>query len=197
VAKAKQKTNETAISKAPQEDTMDPVRTAMQQAQDGDPAPLRAIMRDRPDLVRLIGDTGRHLEQDLVAWFGRDEVSLREFFHAHLASMREGLRREGDSALEGLLIDRVVVTWLRVQQAERVKLAKDKDGITLAWATVWERRLEIAHRNYLSACKALATVRRLLKPQIAQVNIGAQQVNVAQAEVNRGQAVEPVAALGE
>jgi len=39
-----------------------------------------------------------------------------------------------------------------------------------------------AHRRYLGACVALARVRRLLYPMVAQINVaqpGAQQVNMA------------------
>ncbi len=42
--------------------------------------------------------------------------------------------------------------------------------------------LQMAHRNFLSACKTLAQVRKLLKPAVTQVNIGGQQVNVANIE---------------
>lgn len=42
----------------------------------------------------------------------------------------------------------------------------------------YQRRMDAAHRRYLSALNALATVRKLAVPAI-QVNIADRQVNVA------------------
>lgn len=54
------------------------------------------------------------------------------------------------------------------------------------WHEYCQRRQERAHRRLMLACKTLATVSKLLRPQVAQVNIGAQQINVAQAMTATG-----------
>lgn len=59
----------------------------------------------------------------------------------------------------------------------------------LAQADYYRRCVDRAHRRYLSAIRTLALVRRLLRPVVAQVNIGAQQVNVS-AGVSRNGGVD-------
>ena len=154
------------------------INEALEKARDGDPAQLNRIYERVPKLAQLIGDNLIRAEREILKWWG-EAGSGPELY---LAKMREDLGYDGSGGLERLLIDRMVVCWLRVQQAEHVKTNKDKDGITLQWATVWERRLAIAHRNFLLACNTLAQVRKLLKHTVTQVNIGGQQVNVANIE---------------
>jgi hypothetical protein len=80
--------------------------------------------------------------------------------------------------LEQLLIERIVVCWLQVQQAElRAADRLDKNGWVLSNAE--ENRLDKVNRRFLAAVKNLAQVRKLLRPGAAvQVNIAQQQVNV-------------------
>ena len=51
--------------------------------------------------------------------------------------------------------------------------------LTLGQAEFHQKRITKAHNRYLSAIRTLAQVRRLGVPAV-QVNIGEQQVNVAQ-----------------
>jgi hypothetical protein len=49
--------------------------------------------------------------------------------------------------------------------------------VTVNPADCWQKRIDAAHRRYLSAIKTLATVRKLALPAL-QVNIARRQVNV-------------------
>ena len=126
-----------------------------------------------------MGDLSRDIEKSILACW---EGTLGDAPDRWSAEIRQGLGYDSASELQRLLIDRVVVCWLRVQQAENVKSGKDKEGHSRQWATVWERRLQMAHSNFLSACKTLARVRKPLKPAVTQINIGGQHVNVAQVD---------------
>jgi hypothetical protein len=50
--------------------------------------------------------------------------------------------------------------------------------LSLGWGEYYQRRMDRAHRRYLSAIKTLALVRKLAVP-VLQVNIARKQVNVA------------------
>jgi hypothetical protein len=52
-------------------------------------------------------------------------------------------------------------------------------SLSLEQGTYWEKRLSSVQRRYLRACETLARVRKLAQAAPLQVNIGAQQVNVA------------------
>ena len=154
------------------------IARALEKAGQGDLTELNQVYDKYPSVWQALGDVSCSVESNLVAWWGGR--ATKEAIYRQLSKMRKALGYRNACTLERLLIDRVLICWLRVQQAEDIKTAKDREGINLQWATAWERRLQIAHRNFLSGCKALAQVRRLLAPRVAQVNIGQQQLNVAQ-----------------
>jgi hypothetical protein len=85
----------------------------------------------------------------------------------------------GKTPLEKLLAERVVAGWLNVYYIDAL-YAERLNDVTAEQSEYFQRRQERAHRLYLSAIRTLAQVRRLLVPAV-QVNIGAQQLNVANA----------------
>jgi hypothetical protein len=91
------------------------------------------------------------------------------------AERRRELTLEGDGTLEHLLIEQVVTCELAAAYADQ--LAHENDVISIAQADYLQRRQDSAHRRLLSACRTLATVRRLTIPAV-QLNVAQQQVNV-------------------
>ena len=88
------------------------------------------------------------------------------------------------SALEKLLIENIIITWLRLQCVEYQLVAFMGAGeVRMSVVEYWEKRLSISQRRHLHACETLARVRRLISAKpLLQVNIaanGGQQVNVA------------------
>lgn len=163
--------------KTPEKDE-ERITTALKKAEQGDLTDLDQVYEEYPSVWQALSDVSSTVGSNLVSWCGSKATG--EALCRELSQMRKDFRYQNSGTLERLLIDRVLVCWLRVQQAEDIKTAKDKEGVNLQWAMVWERRLQIAHRNFLSACRTPAQVRRLLKPRVAQLNIGQQQLNVAQ-----------------
>jgi hypothetical protein len=85
---------------------------------------------------------------------------------------------EERAALQALL-DYLLLCWLRLQHIELAYTQAMDSAITCERGAHWERRLTAAQGRYLRACESLARVRRLSRPAPLQVNIGAQQMNVA------------------
>ena len=79
------------------------------------------------------------------------------------------------------MIERVVARWLNVYYIDAL-YAERLNNVTAQQGEYFQPRQERAHRLYLSAIRTLAQVRRLLVPA-GQVNIGAQQLNVANASI--------------
>ena len=73
------------------------------------------------------------------------------------------------------MIDRICCCWLAMQETE--VNASRLQSIPLPQADYHQRRQDRAHRRFLSACKTLAQVRKLVGPNV-QVNVAEQQVNV-------------------
>jgi hypothetical protein len=138
----------------------------------------REIMKRNPDLALRLGDAARHLETQVIESFGGGAV-LSDALPEKCRAMRRELGYREGSELERLLIDRIVFTWLRVQVAENDRQAST-NGTTLKKAAFYHNEASRALADHTRAVTALARVRRLLRPSIAQINIaadGGQQVN--------------------
>ena len=144
---------------------------------------LRALFRKNPALAEEFGSlpllTALRTLQDL---FG-DNLSVREAALACMRQTRAALLGERPTALEEVLVERVVSTWLQAQDAD-FRVANQPGEIPIARAEYLQRRQERAHRRFLGACRALAQVRGMALPavlaQVGQVNVAAgPQVNVA------------------
>jgi hypothetical protein len=170
----------TLATKALQKRDTTDILTLIARAEAGDKAAIRALrplINQAPGAWEMAGNLATRAENALVSVAaGKDEI-LREALTRKLATLREELG--GATALERLLVERLVACWLNVYYIDAL-YAKRMNDVTWAESEYFQRRQERAHRQYLSAIRTLAQVRRLLGPTV-QVNIGAQQVNVANA----------------
>jgi hypothetical protein len=151
----------------------------LDKAQDGDKKALDEIrpLLDKADLWKVIGDLGRRVQQAwLEALTGKGKFA-REAFERRAETLRSDLLESGDSPLERLLVDRVVLTWLQVCYADNVtaRVLSNADGYSYRSAEFSQECQDRASARHLKAVKALASVRRLLVPAV-QVNIAKQQI---------------------
>jgi hypothetical protein len=138
---------------------------------------LRPLINRTPGAWDRAGNLAIRAENALVnVAAGTDEV-LREALTKMVAMLKVELG--GETPLEKLLVERVVACWLNVYYNDALH-AMRMNNITWAESEYFQRRQERANRQYLQAIRTLAQVRRLLLPAV-QLNIGAQQVNVANA----------------
>ena len=81
-----------------------------------------------------------------------------------------------DSALERLLVDRVLACWLQIAHADVEQAhSLDPGRPNVRAGGPLQDRQDRAHARFVKAVKTLATVRRLLVPSV-QVNIGKNQI---------------------
>lgn len=166
-------------------DMDDPVAMAaiVERAQAGDKTALPALqeMLDRVPAIREVlgADLDRIVEDKIATSLGGAKgLAFREAIKRKLAALRHDLEGSASTPTERLLIDRVVACWLQVQEADlRYANAGNCD---IRQADFHLRRQNSAHRRYLSALKTLAMIRKLAIP-VVQVNIGKNQVNLANA----------------
>jgi hypothetical protein len=145
---------------------------------------------------REYGHAGSHA---LVAWLRLvcgNNLMFRESIERRMEEMRATLAGKDPSPLEQLLVARIVACWLQVHYADG-SYAQLKGGDP-AQHTLMMRRQNAAQQRYLQAIKALATVRKLLRPSPSPVDLlrrtvaeaPAEKVNPAGARLKpRGEAV--------
>ncbi len=77
-----------------------------------------------------------------------------------------------------MLAETAATSWFafRMHEAHYASSVTGEGGMTLAQSEHAQRRMDRAHRRFLSTLKTLATVRRLALPAV-QINVARQQVN--------------------
>lgn len=143
-------------------------------------AELREALKTAPALVQELGDLSDQVKHQIIHSLGGEgQAGLHIAVKARAKALAEELGAEGASPLERLLIDQVVIAWLRLQAAEFAYQTIFKGGgVTLPRAAYLEKKLTATQGRYLRAIEGLARVRRLLsRTQQTQINIAvAQQV---------------------
>ena len=104
---------------------------------------------------------------------------VNEAFRRKMKQMREDLGAKTGTALEKLLIERIVLCWDHLNDMELRYTKQMAESMSLEKAVYVQKSLDRAEARYQAAIKSLAVVRRLQIPAV-QVNIGEKQINVIQ-----------------
>jgi hypothetical protein len=154
--------SDTPMDRAEDEATAQ-LRWVLERARQGDEAALprlREILDTRPELWRHFGDLASHARGcwiDLIA--GRD-LALKESIARKVDELGRELSGTRPSAMEKLLVERVLANWLQLEHAE-VAAAQSKTT-SVPVASFVSKRLDRAHHRFLTSLGALATLRRLM-----------------------------------
>lgn len=138
-------------------------------------AELREALEHAPSLVGVLGDMSSQLRYKIIEAMA-PQPGLHIAVRKQAEQMAKELGIEQASPLERMLIDLVVIAWLRWQSVEWNYQSNFAQSITLTKGIYLEKRLTAAHRRYLQSIESLARVRRLLARAPVQINIAQQQV---------------------
>ena len=162
-------------------DTVGRLEELVEKAGKADKKPLpeiRKILEESPELAWRSMDYGKLAEWHFVERMTNDkDFGSKELLRRQLAAMREEIAGENPSPLERLLAERVVATWLQIQLYEGLYAAGMYQSMNLNQGNYYQKRIDRAHRNHLSAIRTLAQIRRM-GPSI-QINIAQKQINTA------------------
>ncbi len=147
-------------------------------AQDGDEGALpllRKVLDEVPRVARII-DLAKDVERGLVKKVSGDDVFTQEAIPRNLKAMRGEIAGENLSPLERLLAERITVCWLELQYFQAI-YTQNLGDMTIPQSDYHQRRIDKAHRRYLSSIKTLAQIRKM--GPVVQINIAEQQINQA------------------
>lgn len=153
------------------------LRKLLPLARKGDEQAVKEVFDMMPTMIEAAGDMALQVEYSWFKTIARDDTLVHEAMRRTLSTMKAELAGACPTPLENLLVDRILACWLQMQYVDIRFAQRNQKG--LSWEAirtyqVWQDR---AQRRYLSAIRALATIRRLELPAV-QVNIGEKQVNV-------------------
>jgi hypothetical protein len=115
----------------------------------------------------------------IVQYTSDKNLLVAEVWGHKMDQLRRDLTTPGMTALEDLLVDRIITCWLDVHLAEHI-LAASRGDMSIHHLEWHEKRRDRVHHRFVSSVLALARARRLLTSQVDIAPPGAQQVNVAQ-----------------
>jgi hypothetical protein len=144
------------------------LRALVQAAQAGDPSALpriREILDQRPEVWHHVGDLATLAERAWITVLAADHPVAVESMKRTVAEMKADLAGDNATRIERLLVDQVIACWMEVSYLESV--SADPGRSSLNQADFRLKRLESAQRRYLSAMKALTSVRTLALPGLA------------------------------
>jgi hypothetical protein len=150
------------------------LRELVRRAHEGDAGVLprlRRLLDERPEIWEQAGDLARHAEQALLELVAGRSLFAREAVGRKLAELKAGLAGPEPTPLERLLVERIAVCWLEVHHLDLEVAALPRVPAAGPPGVYAQRRLDSAQRRYLQAIKALATVRKLLLPRLAPLEI--------------------------
>ncbi len=147
-------------------------------AQDGDEEALpvlRKVLDKAPRIARFV-DLASNVERSIVEKMSGDDVFTQEAIPRNLKAMRGEIAGENPSPLERLLAERITVCWLELRYFQAI-YTQNLGNFSIIQGDYHQRRIDKAHRRYLSSIKALAQIRKM-GPAV-QINIADKQVNSA------------------
>jgi hypothetical protein len=139
------------------------IREALERARSGDrgslPA-LRAALDAHPEIWEQYGDLAAHARHSWVQLIAGTDLALAEALTRKAAALGAELAGSSPTPLEGLLVSRIVACWLQVHYADAA--VAQAGAVSIRQSDLALKRQARAHKGYLMAIAALATVRRLL-----------------------------------
>lgn len=138
-------------------------------------ADIQAFKDTLPYVSLAFADLARANEQSLAKLATSEhDHALRLTIEYNLDQMRKDLGYNQSSAMERLIIDQVVLSWLRMQVTEH-KLTGHTEVRMIEF---YDKRANAAQQRFIRACESLAKMRKMMaKTPALQINIANQQVN--------------------
>lgn len=135
----------------------------------------QAYLKARPEVVDSIGSPAGTLMLALMQrYVGRGEIERAATMRKFWQVVKE-LAGPDPTPMETLLAERAALCWLEVNFLQAaMEWGKSPDSVPVA--TYRQRRVDMAHRRFLSAVKTLAVVRKLAVPALL-VNVDGRSVH--------------------
>jgi hypothetical protein len=150
------------------------LQTFVKQANEGDQASLAALRRTldaHPEIYRQYGDLAAQSQAAWLRLIAGPDVLLGEAVRCKADELKSQLGGPAPSALEKLLVDVIVASWIQCHAADALFAQAAGKQITPAALRELMGRQESAHRRHLASVKQLALVRKLLRPAVSPFDV--------------------------
>lgn len=141
-------------------------------------AGIRELLDNTPALWQHVGGLATQMERRWLQAVAGDDLIAQEIWFRQLQALKTALAGPDATLLEQLLVERVGVCWLQLQDAElQAERYRSQYGSV---PESYDNRITRTQKRFLEATKSFAQTQKLLRPKAAIVNIAAnQQINIA------------------
>jgi hypothetical protein len=141
-------------------------------------ARLRQYLSDYPALTKQLGNLSDTIRERVLQKMCGG-AATQTYVQSYCVLLREEMGYPEASALEQMLIDHIVLCWVRLHDTEWYYQNINEKQHTLTVGDYWERKLSSTQARYLRSIEALSKVRRLMRePKSPVLNmVVAQQIN--------------------
>ena len=111
---------------------------------------VRNYLNANPDLWQASGDLATQAIRQWIHKTTKGDLFSREMVIKKVASLRNDLKKDGKDTFERLILDRVVLSWLRLNHLDRLDVISEPESV--AWGRLrleQHKRAEKAYRNAL------------------------------------------------
>jgi hypothetical protein len=135
-------------------------------------AKIERYLVEHPELYEAVGNLTAEVKEQLITHIAQEPYARIALTH-HISALKTKISGEQPfDAVEGLLIDEVIISYLLLRASD-LFLIKHR-----AYATSTDMRRNAQYSaRFTRACTALARYRKM--GLTIQINVGAQQVNLA------------------
>ena len=146
------------------------LETVVDHANRGDKAALtelRKLLLEHPEIWRHMGNLSRLAEQAWIGLIAAGNQLVVESVRRQAAEMRSELAGPHPTAIEKLLVEQVVGTWLAAKYAE---ITAAETGGSPGQQTTRLKRAESSQKRYLAAIRQLTELRARMPSGMAPLN---------------------------
>lgn len=122
---------------------------------------LRKFLDEEPKLFRIVGNLSKQVVGNLLSDHTKMSVLRRECIDKQIDEMQSSFRYDEALPLEKLLIEQIILCWLRVHMVEFEHRSNTTGSHSMKEGLYWDKRLSGAQRRFTRAVETLARVRKM------------------------------------
>lgn len=135
-------------------------RTDKENPKPEDIAKMREMLDKHPTFMSI----GEHSDNSFNRYIETvtDSALTKELLKRQIKEKRETFGYDSASIIEKMLIDQVILCYLRLNNIEQIHIKKTYERHSSEHGLYWDKRLNSAQRRFTKASESLAKVRKLL-----------------------------------
>ena len=118
---------------------------------------VRNFLIKNPDLWRASGDLATQAIRQWIHKTTKGDLFSREMVIKKVASLRNDLKRDDKDTFERLILDRVILTWARLNHLEHLDAISETKSV--AWGRLRLEQHKRAEKSYRNALRIYSPIK--------------------------------------